>query len=319
MWCLYFWPANLLLGRHGLPKDPSRGHLFGRLVWGSAQWWVPGEAGRAGLEGGIKPQALSMGCPLLRHSPGWRLIWIPQTCRRGGWHLVADPARYSQYLLQLIVTVPAPVIGFRNKGFWILEAQEKMRRRKHRKIVVWAFKPGSPRHCPSLGPASWFYYGHPENEVSNHRVPSLVLIKHLLCARNRAKANRVKPAHPLLPQPSKTFRFPRCLGRCQWWEWFQSRLEALSLTRWLTSSWRTRKEKWKGKWMWTSEDGHGDINHTQSFTGEVGFGQGNESSVWGNTLEVPGGTWEEGLRRRLLFRTWTVKHCASPGPSGGLC
>ena len=164
------------------------------------------------------------------------------------WRLAppGDPARYSQYLLQLIVTVPAPVIGFRNKGFWFLEAQEKMRRRKHRTMVESAFKPGSPRHCLSLGPTSWFYYGHPENEVSNHRVPSLALIKHLLCARNRAKANRVKPAHPLLPQPSKTFRFPRCLGRCQWWGWFQNRLEALSLTRWLTSSWKTRKEKWKG-------------------------------------------------------------------------
>ena len=79
-------------------------------------------------------------------------------------------------------------------------------------MVVSAFKPGSPRHCLSLGPTSWFYYGHPENEVSNHWVPSLALIKHLLCARDCAKDNRVKPAQPLLPQPNKTFRFHKGLG-----------------------------------------------------------------------------------------------------------
>lgn len=65
----------------------------------------------------VKPQALSTGMP--PPPPFVQLEVDLDSPGLSSWRLAppGDPARYSQYLLQLIVTVPAPVIGFRNKGF----------------------------------------------------------------------------------------------------------------------------------------------------------------------------------------------------------
>lgn len=121
--------------------------------------------------GGSTTRLGTCGRHLLRHSPGWQLIWIPQTCLCGGRHLLGVQPIIRNVHCSSLSRCQHLRLASEMRTSHLLEAREKMRKRKHRRRVS-VFKPGSPRDFLSLGPTSWFCYGHPENEVSSHWVPS---------------------------------------------------------------------------------------------------------------------------------------------------